>query len=223
MFYLPSGLSDSCLQFSKNKGENSQKNYFSFYPPPPCFSILSLLFHISFIHPVSLPSSFHISPRSFLSFSRISLNPFHIMLNCFFLHIAHSAPSFLFFCPIPIFSLLVPTSISCHHFSFFCTLSSQVLRNFLCHTPLILPVVSGFFDFLLSFLLVCIFVTFTQPSSFCPSSPWFFLSKISLVSCSLFFHPICLQTLPLSLTISVSAYFSYTLPSQCTWCFSVHS
>jgi hypothetical protein len=143
------------------------KNHFSFYPPSLPFSILSLLFHISFIHPISLPYLFTISPRSFLSFSLISLHPFHPV---------HS---------IAVFSLLVATSKSRHHFSFF--LSPQVLRNFLCHTPLILPLVSGFCDSLPSFLLVCVFVPFTQlsinPSSFCSQFFHFFTGKpVSLVA-----------------------------------------
>jgi hypothetical protein len=73
------------------------------------------------------------------------------MLNCLSLSlslslsllIAHSALSFH---PIPVISLLIPTS-------FCCTLSPQVFQNFLCHTLLTLPVVSGFFDCFPSFLL----------------------------------------------------------------------
>jgi hypothetical protein len=104
-----------------------------------------------------MTSSIKISPRSFR----------YIYSTCallsIFLLIAHSAPSFLSFHPVPVFSLLV-------HFAFSCTFSPQVLRNFLCHTPLTLPVVSGFFNSFSSFLLVCGFVPFTQlymhPSSF---------------------------------------------------------
>jgi hypothetical protein len=130
---------------------------FSFYPLPISSSILPPLFHISFIHPISLPS--------------------HV-LNCLSLLIAHSAPCFLSFRLIPVFSLLVPTTKSRHHFSLFCTLSLQALRNFLCHTPLILLVVSGFFDSFPSFLLFYVFIPFTQlylyPSSFCSQSFHFF-------------------------------------------------
>jgi hypothetical protein len=92
-------------------------NYFNACPPPLSFSIISLLFHISFIHVISLPFSFSISPRSFPSLSLILLHPFHmcsILSLSFF--IAHSAPSFLSFQPIPVFSLLVPTSKSRHLF-----------------------------------------------------------------------------------------------------------
>jgi hypothetical protein len=130
------------------------------------------------------------------------------------LFIAHSAPSFLFFHSIPVFSLLVPTFQLRHHVSLSCTLSPQVLRNFLCHTPLILPVVPWFFDYLPSFLLVRVFVPFTHiyihPSSFYSQSFhfftgisvrlvvllslsffslfFFFLSSIPSVSCTLLFH-----------------------------------
>jgi hypothetical protein len=49
--------------------------------------------------------------------------------------------------------------------------------------------------------------------SFSPSSPcsFYFLSSIPLVSCPLPFHPFCLQTLPLSFPLSLSAYSSLTL------------
>jgi hypothetical protein len=115
---------------------------FLFLPFPP----LPYLFHPSY-----LPSVFiqyfllHPFPGAQLSLS------------------SHSTfCTFFSFRPIPVFSLLVPTSKSRHNFSFFCTLSSQLLGNFFCHTPLILLVVSGFFDSLPSFLLVCVFVPFTR-------------------------------------------------------------
>jgi hypothetical protein len=136
MLYFPYGLSNSCIQFYQ-KNNNSKKKHF-FPIPVLSFSILSLLFHISFIYPVPLPPLFSIFPRSFLSFR-----------------------------PIPVFSLLVPTSKSSHHFSLFCTLSPQVLRNFLYHTFLILPVVSGFFDSLPCVLLVPVNQLYIHPSSFC--------------------------------------------------------
>jgi hypothetical protein len=141
---------------------------------------------------------------------------------------AHSAPSFLSFRPIPVFSLLVPTTKSRDDLSFFCTLFPQVLRNFLCHTPLILPVVSGFFNSFPSFLLVRVFVPVTHfyiPPSFCSQSFHFFtgipvslvvflsLLLLRVVSCTLSFHPFCLQTLPLAFLLSPSPYSSYTLPS----------
>jgi hypothetical protein len=161
------------------------------YLSPLSFSILSLFFYISFVHLISLPSSFTISPHSFLSLSHFatSISP---VLNCLFLFIAHAAPCFLSFHPILVFYLLVFTSKSRHNLSFFCNLSPQVLRNFLCHTPLILPIVPGFFDsfpslsFSLSstnnlflFLLILIFpllhwhTLFSDSISFSPS-PLFF-------------------------------------------------
>jgi hypothetical protein len=103
------------------------------YPPPPFFfySFPPLPY---LFHPYYLPSAFiqYFSPFSpFLSFR-------YIHSTC--AQLARSVPSFLSFPPILIFSLLVPT--------------------FLCHTPLILPVVSGFFDSFPSFLFVCVFVPF---------------------------------------------------------------
>jgi hypothetical protein len=174
---------------------------------------LFLFFSSSYIHLISLPSSFSVPLRSFLSPSLISL------------HLLSRLPS------NTCFPLLVSTSRSRHYFSFFCTLSPQVLQNFLCHTPLILPVVSGFFDYFPSFLLFCIFIPSTQlhscifllivifsllhwhtrfsDISLSPSSPYFFfLSSIPLVSCTFPFYPFCLQTLPLSFPLSLSAYSS---------------
>jgi hypothetical protein len=167
MFYLPYRLSDSCLQFYL-KNNNPKK--------PLYFSILSLLFHISFIHPISLPSSFGISPRSFLCLSHFATFIPHVF-NCLSLLIAHSAPSFLSFRPLPDFSLLVPTSTLTINFFFHLHSLSPSIPEF-PHTPLILPVVSGFFDSRPSFFIICVFVPFTQlyihPSSFCCQSFHFF-------------------------------------------------
>jgi hypothetical protein len=150
---------------------------------------------------------------------------------------AHS--SFLSFHPVPVLSLLVPTSKSRHNFSFFCTLSPQLLRNFLCYTPLIFPVVSGFFDSFPSFLFVCVFVPFTQlyihPSSFDPQSFHFFtgipvslIVFLALLLFRVFFFSfqhsvnilhssllsIFLQTLLLSFPLSLSSYSSCTVPTS---------
>jgi hypothetical protein len=167
-----------------------------FYLSSLSISILSLFFDISFIHLISLPSLFTISPRSFLSLSHVatSIPP---VLNCLFLLIAHSAPSFLSSHSILLFYLRVLTSKSRHNLSFFGNLSPQVLRNFLCHTPLILPIVPGFFDSFPSlsfslrstnnlFLLILIFpllhwrTLFSDSISFSPSpfSFSFFFSNI---------------------------------------------
>jgi hypothetical protein len=43
----------------------------------------------------------------------------------------------------------------------------------------------------------------------------FFLSSIPSVSCTLLFHPFCLQTLPLSFSLSLSAYSFCTLHTFC--------
>jgi hypothetical protein len=175
------------------------------------------------------------------------------VLDYLSLLIAHSARSFLSFHPIPVFSLLVPTSESRHHFSLSCTLSPQVLLNFLCHTLLIdtpsciLYLESRFFDSLPYFLLVDVFIPFTQlyihSSSFCSQSfhfftgipvplvvllplspcPFSFLSSIPPVSCTLPFHPFCPQ-LCRSLFRFHSQPIPLTLfPHYVTWCFSVHS
>jgi hypothetical protein len=121
MLYLPYGLSDSAIH----------TNIFNSYPPP-LSSIISLLFHISFIHPIFI-----------LYFSRLlSLPLFHFVASIprvfdyLSLLIAHSAPSFLSFRPIPIFSLLVPTSESRHYFSFSCTFPPQEFPlSYSPHTP----------------------------------------------------------------------------------------
>jgi hypothetical protein len=167
--------------------------------------------------PHLFPSLFF--PPSSISLSSI-LSPFR--LHSVFLHVPLSSPFFLSFHPIPVFSLLVPTSR--HHFPFSYTISSQILRNFLCHTPLTHLVLPRFFDSLPSSLLVGNFVPFTQlyihPFSFCSQSFHFFTGSISLspsppcsltflssipsVSCTLPFHPFCPQTLPLSFSLSLS-------------------
>jgi hypothetical protein len=183
------------------------------YRSPLSFSTLSLLFHISFIHPLSLPSSFSISPRSFLSLS-LSFGYIHSTWAQFSLSlfIAHSAPSFLSFHPIPVFSLLIPTSKSRHHFSFFCTLSPRYSRissvthlsYFLLYLDSLilslLPCLSGLCPFHIAlhssiFLLLLIFPLLHWHTRFSLSffSVFFFfiLSSIPLVSCTLPFRPFC--------------------------------
>jgi hypothetical protein len=87
------------------KDKNNNSKNLTFFPVLS-ISILSLLFHIFFIHFISLPSSFSISPRSSRSFLYIHST----LLNCLSFLIAHSAPSFLSFHPLLVFSFLVPTS-----------------------------------------------------------------------------------------------------------------
>jgi hypothetical protein len=129
---------------------------FVFYSFPP------VPYHF---HPSYLPSVFILdfSPFLSLSLSHFATSIPHVLSSQHLLHLL-SSPSI----QIPLFSLLVSISKSRHHFSFSCTLSPQ---EFLCHTPLIFSVVSGFFDSFPSFLLVCVFVPFTllciHPFSFC--------------------------------------------------------
>jgi hypothetical protein len=151
MLYLPYGFSDSCLQFYL-KNNNPKR--------PLYFSILPLLFHISFIHPISLPSSFGISPRSFLSLSHFATSIPHVF-NCLSLLIAHSAPSFLSFRPLPGFSLLVPTSTLTIIFFFHLHSLSPSIPEF-PHTPLILPV---YLDSLIPALLSCLSVSLSLSRS----------------------------------------------------------
>jgi hypothetical protein len=165
LLYCPPGFG---IPDYKHKNTISKINIFSlsptsffFYPFPP----LPYLFRPSYLPCVFIQ---YFSPFFSLLLSHFSTSIPHV-LNCLSLLIAHSAPSFLSFHPIPVFSFFVPTSKSRLHFSFFCTFSPPVLRNFTCYTPLILPVVSGFFDYFHFFF--CVFVPFTQlyiyPSSFC--------------------------------------------------------
>jgi hypothetical protein len=178
--------------------------------PTPPLLFLSLLFYISFIHPISLLSSFGISPHSFV-------------FVCLSLLIAHSAPSFL--SVDPVFSLFVPTSGSRHHFS----LSSGTPvfpLSYTFHTPcctlilwfspsfLACPCLCSFHSAPDSsiFLLLLIFpflhwhIHTSGSTSFSPSSPcsFSFFSSIPSVSCTLPFHPFCLQTFKPSFTLSLS-------------------
>jgi hypothetical protein len=158
MLYLPYGLSDSGLQFylkikitiPKKKCFFLSPTHFFLHSVPP----LPYLFHPSYLPSVFIQYFFPFPFSPSLSHFATSIP--HV-LNCLSLLIAHSAPSFLSFRPVPVFSFLVPTYKSHHHFSFFCTLSPQVLRNFLCHTPFILPVVSAVSLFSLSSTFIHLF------------------------------------------------------------------
>jgi hypothetical protein len=142
------------------------------------------------------------------------------------------------------FPLLVSTSRSRHYFPFF-ALSLPKYSRISCHTPLILPVVSGFFDYFPSFLLFCIFIPSTQlhscifllivifsllhwhtrfsDISLSPSSPYFFFFSLH--------HSVSILHSPV-LSI-LSSYFAalfpaftlslFLFPHHVTWRFSVHS
>jgi hypothetical protein len=219
MLYLP--------YLSKNKSNNSNKKRFSFYPPHLSFSILFLLFHIFFIHPISLPSSFsrYFSPFLSLPLSHFAMSIPHI-LNCLSLFIAHSAPSFLSFHPIPVFFYSFP-----HLNSFALSLPRYFGISFVIHLSysllyldsLILSLLSylsvslsfhsalhaSIFLFLSTFALLHWHTRYSGSISLSPSSPcsFSFLSSIALVFGTLPFHPFCPQTL----------LFSFV-----TWRFSVH-
>jgi hypothetical protein len=99
---------------------------------------------------ISLSSIFiRISPRSFLS---LSLSFRYIHSTCAQLSLSLSFHTRT----LPVFPLLVPTSKSRHPFSFFCTLSPQVLRNFLCHN---LSAFLLYLDSLILSLLSCLFMS----------------------------------------------------------------
>jgi hypothetical protein len=144
------------LMIPDYKHKNRIPKIIFFYPFPPLLYL------------VSLPSSFRISPP-FLSlplpyFS--TLIP-HV-LNCLSLLTAHSAPSFLSFHSIPVFSLLDPTSKSPHHFSFCYTLSPQVLRNFLIHLSDFLLYLDSLMLSLLSYLSVSLSISLSSTFIYLP-------------------------------------------------------
>jgi hypothetical protein len=154
------------------------KKTYSFLSPTPLLvhSVppVPYLFHSSYLPPVFI-----------LCFSpSLSLLLFHFphVLTCLSRLIAHSTPSFLSFHIITFFSLLVPTSKSRHHFSFFCTFSLHVLRNLLCHTP-----------FFLACLCLCPFRSALHSSIFLsvilifPFLHWQIRFSLSFLSLCLFF------------------------------------
>jgi hypothetical protein len=153
------------------------KKHSSFYPPAFSFSFLSLLFHISFIHPQQL----------------FSLSSFpHLNLAIIFLSFALSLPRYFGISSVIHLSYSLILSLhSCLSVSLYLLFSSTFI-----HLPFALNL-----------------STSSSPCSFS------FHSSIPLVSCTLSFHPFCPQTLPLSFTLSFSAYSSYTLPSLCNLTF----
>jgi hypothetical protein len=112
----------------------------------------------------------YFSPFLCLPLSHFATSIPHV-LNCLSLLITHSAPSFLSFRLIPVsFSLLfLSFALSLPRYSGISPLS------YTSHTPSCIWI---FFYSLASFLLICVFVPFTQlhihPSSFCSQSFHFF-------------------------------------------------
>jgi hypothetical protein len=92
--FFPLLPSNACVLSPQKNLSNSNLSALS-------FSILSFLFHISFIHPISLPSSFRISLLSFPS--PVSFRFIHS--TCARLSFSPHR-SFLSFHPVPVFSLL---------------------------------------------------------------------------------------------------------------------
>jgi hypothetical protein len=106
------------FQFYLKKQFQKKYNIFLCHPPPS-FSILYPLFDISFIHPISLPSLFSISPHSlFLSFR---------VLNCLFLLAAHSSPSVQYLFSLSIISFFLTLSPRCSGISSVIHLSYSLL------------------------------------------------------------------------------------------------
>jgi hypothetical protein len=191
------------------------------------------------MHPVSLPSSFSISSRSFASLSLISPHPLHIwsIVSLSSRHIlyplASSSVQYLFspssFLHLNLAIIFLSLALSLFRY----TETSSVMH--LSYSLLYL-------DSLILSLLSCLSVSLSLSSALIhlPSalilstSPlaypfllqYFSLSLSSLffsffcntqtVSCTLPFRPFCPRTLPLSFPLSISACSSCTLPSLCT-------
>jgi hypothetical protein len=109
----------------------SEIHYKHIHPSPSLSFPSSFISLSSILFPFRLHSVF--LPLHSLPLSHFSTSIPHV-LNCMSLLIAHSAPCFLSFYPI-----LVRLSSFPHLNLAIIFLSPQVIRNFLCHTPLILP------------------------------------------------------------------------------------
>jgi hypothetical protein len=194
---------------------------------------------MSFIHLISLPFSFSISPHSFPP-SVISLHPFQLFLS---LLVAHSAPSFLSFHP-NLFSLssFPHLNISIIFFSFALSLPSCSGISCVIHLSYFLL----YLDFLILSLLFCLSVSlFLSFSSTCIHLPFalnLYTSSL-IVYFSLLLLRVFFSTLQDSLSIlhsslpsilssnfgrSLSSFHSQLLPltlfpHYVTWRFSVHS
>jgi hypothetical protein len=161
----------------KNIKITNQKiySYFYFCPPPLSFSVLSLLFHISVIHLISLKSLFSISSRSFLSVSLILLPPFSLCSIVFL-------SSFCTFFPLlPSFHPFLFLSFPSSSISLLSILSSFRLYS------VVLPV--PFSPFLLFRYIPCAQLSFSPHGTFCTSFPLlpsntYFLSPRSYIQIS---------------------------------------
>jgi hypothetical protein len=184
--------------------------------------ILSLLFHISFIHLISLPSSFSISPRSFLSLSLISPYPLHVysIISVSSWHILHlsssSSVQYLFsLSSFPHLNLVI----------IFLSLALSLPRYNGTSSAMHLSYSLLYVDSLILSLLSCL--PYICPSRSSPhasalclstSSPSFLYST-QTVSCTLSFRPFVPRTLPLSVPLSFSVCSSCSLPSLFTLVF----
>jgi hypothetical protein len=131
----------------KHKHKHKNNNLLFSLPPLVLYSFSSLLYSIS------LPSSLHISPHSLLFLSLISPHVFDLLTVLASPPAPSLSLSLFSFLPIPVLSLLVPTSVTRYHFP-------------LSHTLSPLPIVLRFSYSLSSLLLICVFVPlpFYSPS-----------------------------------------------------------
>jgi hypothetical protein len=207
-------------------------------PSPLSFSILSLFFHIFFIHLISLPSSFRISPRTFLSLlsfryihsicAQLSLSPYSSILHLLssnsiqYLFSLSAFPRLNLAIIFLSFALSLPRYFgisSVIHLSYFVLYLESFILSLLSYFSVFLSLsLNSTFILLLSVSPVLHWhIRFSGSMSFSLSSPCFFSfpSSILFVSCTISFHPFYPQTFPLSFPILLSAYSSCTLPSQC--------
>jgi hypothetical protein len=134
------------------------------------------------MHSVFLPAPF--SPSLVFRYIHSSV------LNGLSLLIAHSAPAFLSFHPIPFFSLLVHTSKSRHHFSFFLHSFSPGIPEFpVIHFPYFLLNL----DSLILSLLSCLSVSLSLSLSSTFIHPPFALNLSTRVWHTRFFSNISLS------------------------------
>jgi hypothetical protein len=119
----------------KHKHKHKNNNLLFSLPPLVLYSFSSLLYSIS------LPSSLHISPHSLLFLSLISPHVFDLLTVLASPPAPSLSLSLFSFLPIPVLSLLVPTSVTRYHFPLspsYCTsilLFSLFSLTYLCLCP----------------------------------------------------------------------------------------